>query len=172
MRHPPVQVPAGICYGRTDLPLLPGWQDEIPGLAETAARIRPSLVVASPLSRCLLPARALAARLGLPVRIDDDLCELDFGDWEGLAWERVPRAALDRWAADPAGFAPPGGESGQALIRRIDEAAGRLRDAACNALVVSHGGPLRLLGPMLRGEAPDLLAPAPAMGRIETLRIG
>jgi alpha-ribazole phosphatase len=38
--------------------------------------------------------------------------------------------------------------------------------------VVSHGGPLRLLGPMLRGEAPDLLAPAPAMGRIESLRIG
>jgi alpha-ribazole phosphatase len=98
MRHPPVQVPAGICYGRTDLPLLPGWRDALPGLAETAARIQPLLVVASPLSRCLLPARALAARLGLPVRIDDDLRELDFGDWEGLSWERVPRAALDRLA--------------------------------------------------------------------------
>ncbi len=128
-------------------------------------------MVSSPLSRCLLPAQALAARLGLAIRIDADLVELDFGAWEGMAWDAVPRAALDRWAADPHGFAPPGGESGASLLGRVGRAAARLRSARHGALVVSHGGPLRLLAPMLRGDAPDLLAPPPPPGSMETLTL-
>ncbi len=127
-------------------------------------------MVSSPAARCLRPAENLAELLQLPLRTEADLLELDFGDWEGLRWDDVPRAALDEWAADPSGFAPPGGESGRALIQRVRRAAGRLRGGG-NALVVSHGGPLRLLPAILHGLEPDLLGRAPALGTLEILSI-
>ena len=104
----------------------------------------------------------------MPLQLDPRLLELDFGDWDGLDWDQVPRAELDRWAADPLFFAPPGGESGSALVERITAVQADLLARNRSCLLVSHGGPLRLLGPMLAGAPPDLLAPAPAMG---TLRI-
>lgn len=124
-------------------------------------------VLTSPLSRCRLPAGALSARLGVPLQVDPRLAELDFGDWENVDWDKVPRATLDRWAADPSSFAPPGGETGAALLARVTDMHADLLADATPCLVVSHGGPLRLLVPMLRGEAVDLLSDAPEMGRLQ-----
>ena len=171
LRHPPVRVPPGRCYGRADLRLAPGWQAGMPALAAASRRIGPRVVHTSPLERCRLPAAALAGLLGIPVRIDQRLVELDFGDWDGRCWDALPREALDRWAADPLGFAAPGGETGHALIARMREVRDALLGAGIAALVVSHGGPLRLLGPMLRGDDPDLLRPAPALGMLELVDI-
>ncbi|MCQ8277078.1 histidine phosphatase family protein [Acetobacteraceae bacterium KSS8] len=137
----------------------------MPALADRIRPLRPLQVVSSPAVRCVGPASLLAGLLGAPLRTDADLRELDFGDWEGLRWDEVPRPALDAWASDPLGFAPPAGESGTALIRRVRRAADRLR-AEGNALVVSHGGPLRLLPAILCGETPNLLDPAPGMGSL------
>ncbi len=143
----------------------------MPALAAALRPINPRMVHASPLERCRLPADALGRLLGIPVQADPRLLELDFGDWDGSDWDALPREALNRWAADPSGFAPPGGESGRALIERVAQACGELLEAGTGAVVVSHGGPLRLLGPMLRGQAPDLLRPAPAPGVLELVDI-
>ena len=174
LRHPPVRSVPGRCYGRADLPLADGWQASLPSLAASLRRLAPMLIRTSPLGRCLLPARALGRLLDIPVERDPRLIELDFGRWEGLDWDQVPRAALDRWARDPLGFAPPGGETGNALIERTAAVRAELAADRRSCLVVSHGGPLRLLGPMLRGEAPDLLAAPPPMGvlQIHTLETG
>ncbi len=77
---------------------------------------------------------------------------------------------LDAWARDPLGFAAPGGETGAALLSRVRAVAADLRSAPGPVAVVSHGGPLRLLGPLLRGEAPDLFRQAPALGSVEIVR--
>ncbi len=122
------------------------------------------MVLSSPLARCREPAEALAAGLDITLAFDPRLLELDFGAWEGLEWDRVPRSDLDRWAADPRGFAPPGGETGAALIARIAALHAVLAAEPRRWLVVSHGGPLRLLAALLRGETPDLLAPSPPLG--------
>ena len=169
LRHPSVQSPPGICYGRLDLPLAAGWQRLIPDWLRALEPVAPAAIRSSPLGRCRQPAEALAERLQIPMRLDARLLELDFGDWEGLAWDRVPRAALDRWAADPLGFAPPRGEGGAALMLRV---AALFQDLAAETepwLVVSHGGPLRLLDRMLRGERPDLMAPSPPMGAMRAV---
>ncbi len=111
-------------------------------------------------------ARFVGRRLAVRAVLDPRLLELDFGDWEGSSWDAVPRAALDRWAADPLGFRPPGGESGAALVRRVQGFAHALARDARPCLVVSHGGPLRLLPALLAGEPVDLLAPALAPGAL------
>jgi alpha-ribazole phosphatase len=113
----------------------------------------------SPAQRC----RVIADALGVPV-VDARLQELDFGEWEGLAWDDVPRAALDAWAADVGGFAPPGGESGAALIARVRAFASAL--PAGDHVVITHGGPLKVLTAVLRDLPVDLLVPAPALGSI------
>lgn len=167
LRHPPVRSVPGRCYGRADLPLADGWQACLPSLAASLRLLAPVLIRTSPLRRCLLPAGALGRLLGIPVERDPRLVELDFGEWDGLDWDHVPREALDRWARDPHGFAPPGGETGIALIERVLAVRAELLADGRSCLVVSHGGPLRLLGPMLRGEAPDLLATPPPMGVLQ-----
>ncbi len=158
VRHTAVRVAPGICYGRSDLELADTAADDI-------ARALPCLppgarIVSSPARRCI----ALAAAMDPGFTTDARLLELDFGAWEGLAWDAVPRAALDAWAADPWGFAPPGGESGHALLARV---RGFWAEAKHRPLViVSHGGPLRLLRQLAQGRAPDILAPPPALGQV------
>lgn len=171
LRHPPVRALPNRCYGRADLTLLDGWEATLPSYLTALAAQRPSMVWTSPLSRCLLPAQALAGLLAIPVHVDPRLIELDFGEWDGLDWDDVSRASLDLWAADPMGFAAPGGESGVMLVRRVEALCADILADARDCVIVSHGGPLRLLGPMLRREVPSLLAPAPAMGRLEFVSV-
>ena len=155
VRHPAVDV-RGRCYGRLDL-----------DVADPAAAIRLAADLAplrgtiwtSPARRCRRVAEAIGEH-----RVDARLQELDFGAWEGVAWDDVPRASLDAWAADPWAFAPPGGESGTALVARVCAFASEL-DAG-DHVVITHGGPLKVLQAHLRNEAIDLLAPTPAMASI------
>lgn len=165
LRHLPTALPAGLCYGRLDVP--PGPADPAP-LLRALRGFRPAVLVSSPARRCL----ALARRLG-PATVDSRLLELDFGAWEGRPWDGVPRAALDRWAADPWGFAPPGGESGAALVARVTDFHAELRGKRPGTcLVVAHGGPLKVLADLLRGRPVDLLAPAQPMGSLRWFEDG
>ena len=161
IRHPKPLVAAGVCYGRLELDLHPEAEAQIALAVVALAGFAPEVVWASPERRCA----AMAAALGAP-RFDDRLLELNFGAWEGLAWDDVPRAALDRWAADPLGFAAPGGESGAALIARVSTFYADVRADGRDAVVVSHGGPLKVLRALASGRDVDLLAPALAMGAV------
>jgi alpha-ribazole phosphatase len=94
------------------------------------------------------------------------LLELDFGAWEGQPWSVIEHDELDRWLVDPIAFAPPGGESGAALIARIRDFHAAL-DQDC--VVVSHGGPLKVLHALLRNQTIDLLVPPPAIGSVTAI---
>lgn len=171
VRHPPPDVQPGVCYGRLDLPLHPVAAATIGHLATSLpcggiARIR-----TSPSQRCRILADALGELCGAQPATDVRLQELDFGAWEGVPWDEVPRAALDAWAASPMRFAPPGGESGASLVARMSAVHDDLRRAGESCLVVSHGGPLKVLGALLRDEAPDLLAPPPPLGSATTFTL-
>jgi len=162
VRHPAVLVPLGVCYGRLDVPLAPGWEELADGLGRRLRELGVRRVVSSPLSRC----RAVAERaLGRGIEVDARLREMDFGVWEGVAWDLVDRALLDRWAGDVLGFAPPGGESGAALVARVVAFWEGLGEGG--VCVVTHGGPLRVLGALARGEAVRLDVAAPGVGSVE-----
>lgn len=161
VRHLPTDMPSGHCYGRLDL--APGQGGDPRLILAALPEIRASRLFSSPARRCLALAETLSAATGLPVTPDPRLLELDFGEWEGQPWEAVPREALDRWAADPWGFAPPGGESGAALVARLRSFHAELR---ADAIIVSHGGPLKVLRQLLGGEGLDLLQPAQPMGSV------
>ena len=167
IRHPAPLIAPGICYGRLDVALAPHGIAAIPAIARQLAEFTPHKIWTSPSRRCRTLADALAN--ATPPQTDARLQELNFGDWEGKPWETVSRHALDCWAANLLSFAPPGGETGAELIARVKSFHADLLAEQQDCVVVSHGGPLKVLASLLRGQPVDLLAPTPAWGTVEIL---
>jgi probable phosphoglycerate mutase len=103
-------------------------------------------VYSSPMTRTRETAELAAEALGLPVRTDEDLTEVDYGEWTGAAF-----AALEddpRWKAwnYARGVSrAPGGESlldVQARLRRFVDRA-RLAHPDQRIAAVSHGDPIK-----------------------------
>lgn len=146
IRHFAPDVAPGVCYGQTDLALLESNDERSPRVSALRQQLRSLVepetqVFSSPLRRCA----AIAAALSEEVAHDARLQELHFGDWEMQAWDDIGVAGLDAWAADLAGFRPPGGETGYEVQRR---ALSWLRDISVRhqqAIVVTHAGIMRAL---------------------------
>ncbi|MFG6111836.1 histidine phosphatase family protein [Stenotrophomonas nematodicola] len=130
--------------GRTDPALDEGSTD---ALCARYAALGWERVLSSPRQRALATADALALPRGLAVIADDEWEELDFGDWDGLALDALPMQQLSAFHLDPHANPPPHGESWGHFERRIVRGLHRLLDEpdAPSTLIVSHGGPLRMV---------------------------
>lgn len=142
-RHPRVPQAAGRCIGRTDLPVDARRAKRLAHRIERCVR-RHGLVRevwTSPLARCRAVGRALRSR-GFVHWVDARLAELDFGDWEGRAWDTIDRAEVAAWEAGFAGHAPGGGESLRQLTTRTQAfvAERRAETPAGVLLLVAHAG--------------------------------
>lgn len=135
LRHPPPDIAQGVCYGATDLALAPGWEAQATLLSATLPAA--GLVISSPLSRCRKLAGFIAKARDLPLQVDPRWREMNFGVWEGVAWDDIPRHALDAWADHFHSYADHGGESVGVLESRVR--AG-LSAAPDGALIVTHAG--------------------------------
>lgn len=136
--------------GRGDIALTGlGMQQSAATAASLAARHQIDAVITSPLRRARCTAVAVAEAAQIPLVVDDDLVETDFGSWEGLSFAEVHA----RWPADMAAWlahadaAPPGGESFAAAGRRVNRALDRLLSArqGQTLVVVSHVTPIKTL---------------------------
>ncbi|WP_239091278.1 bifunctional RNase H/acid phosphatase [Asanoa iriomotensis] len=139
--------------GRGDVPLSTVGEAQATAAGVLVAARAPDAVavVTSPLARCRSTAEAIASELGsgVPIRVDDDLVECDFGEWEGLTFAEVRArwaVELDAWLADPS-VAPPGGESFTAVATRARRATSALLAAypSSAVVVVSHVSPIKLI---------------------------
>ncbi len=170
VRHPAVDVPEGLCYGRSDVALVAEWE---PWAADVARFVQslpePVTCVSSPLTRCLAPAAAL----GVDVRSDGRLTEIDFGRWEGMAWRDVPRAEVAAWNADIANVAPGGGETVASMYARCAALVADLRrDGSGSAVLVTHSGPIRCLLANALGLGPEgVLSVQVDFGALSSIRL-
>ncbi len=170
VRHPPVVAETGTCYGASDVALAPGWEDWCAEVKVLVDAIGGQVAcTASPLSRCLHPAR----RLGLDVTPDLRLREMDFGQWEGRRWSDIAADEIERWNSDLLRTAPPGGESLGDLNARalafLDAARGVNGDAL---VAVTHGGPIRcMLAALLGMPLPHLFRLRVDMGSVSTVTL-
>ncbi|MFI6863246.1 bifunctional RNase H/acid phosphatase [Streptomyces sp. NPDC050421] len=127
-----------------------------------AARGTIQEIVSSPLRRCRETAGAVAARLGLEVRIEEGLRETDFGAWEGLTFGEVRErygADLDAWLASAKAAPTGGGESFAEVALRVAATRDRLitRYAGRTVLVVTHVTPIKTLVRLALGAPPQAL---------------
>lgn len=119
-------------------------------------------IVSSPLRRCRETAAAVADRLGLDVRIDEELRETDFGAWEGLTFGEVRERYgddLTAWLASPDTAPTGGGESFAEVAERVAAARDRIvaRYAGRTVLLVTHVTPIKTLVRLALGAPPEAL---------------
>ena len=117
------------------------------GLAEAQAlggRLagRPlAAVYSSPLDRARQTAEPIAAAQGVPVQVDADLNELDFGDWTAMPFDRLhAEPSWPVWNQARGLSRPPGGETmleAQTRLARFLERM-RLRHPDAEVAAVSH----------------------------------
>ncbi|MFE3097877.1 bifunctional RNase H/acid phosphatase [Streptomyces sp. NPDC059248] len=130
--------------------------------AALAARGTVQEIVSSPLKRCLQTAEAVAARLGLDVRVEDGLRETDFGAWEGLTFAEVQQRYpddLSAWLASAKAAPTGGGESFTTVSRRVSATRDRLiaRSPGRTVLAVTHVTPIKTLVRLALGAPPESL---------------
>ena len=167
IRHPPVEVESGVCYGRLDVEPIAesAWPNGV-GLGRLPAL---DAIVSSPARRCSVVARWLSLRHGREPTLDPSWRELDFGAWEGRRWSDIPREESDHWLADYWNRSPPGGESYRLLSARVLDAFERL--VSGTVAVVTHNGPIKAViahcMAQPRERLPDILVPPGAIMCVE-----
>jgi 2,3-bisphosphoglycerate-dependent phosphoglycerate mutase len=132
----------GRLQGHTDTPLNDFGRRQARALAEDLAGEAVDAVYSSDLSRARETAEIVAERLGLPVVLDPDLREKDWGTWEGLT-------AAERDHVELAGETT--GAHRARVLRSLHSIADR--HPAGRVLVVTHGGSVRRVQAITLGMA-------------------
>ena len=174
-RHPPARGAAGRCIGRTDLPIDLRKAKRLAHRIRAAARRHalPQVVWVSPLRRALAVGRWLR-RWGWRLRVDERLCEMDFGRWDGKPWAGVAWAEVEAWQEDLLHHAPGAGESLQQVAARVQAFVADVGPGPC--LLVGHGGWINALLHVPPGlqQVPASIWPAPprhgSLTRVTTQR--
>ncbi|HEV3281075.1 MAG TPA: histidine phosphatase family protein [Acidimicrobiales bacterium] len=135
--------------GRSDPVLLPEGETRARALAARLAPYATATVLTSPLRR----ARETAELAGLGRRaiVDPDLCEWDYGSYDGLtsAEIRDMRAGWDLFTDGT-----PDGEGVTDVGRRVDRVIARIRSTPGDVVIVAHAHVLRVLGARWIGLEP------------------
>ncbi|MCE8586180.1 alpha-ribazole phosphatase [Bacteroides fragilis] len=140
IRHTSVDVPKGVCYGQTDVPLRDSFKEEATITAQQLQDDVFDAVFTSPLSRCT----RLAEHCGYPDAIRDArLKELDFGEWEMQEFDKIDDPRLQEWYDDYFHVAATGGESFIMQLQRVSEFLDEVsRQKYGRVAVFAHGGVL------------------------------
>ncbi len=140
-RHARVPAGEGLCYGRLDLA---ADVHETERAARDLALVLPAGVrlLTSPLRRCLQLAQTLTGlRADLAAEMQPRLAEMDFGAWEGRAWNAIGRDELDAWTADFGRYRAGGsGESASAFVARVAAQLDDSRRGGEDQVWVTHAG--------------------------------
>jgi broad specificity phosphatase PhoE len=149
VRHGETESSVRMAYsGRSDVALTPAGHEQARSAGEQLASAGIDAVISSPLSRARDTAQAIADATGAPLRIDERLTEIDYGDFEGLdraeALERFGDA-FAAWRDDPFGAPVPGMEPLDDALRRARAATADALAQAHRSVIVGHQGILRIV---------------------------
>jgi broad specificity phosphatase PhoE len=137
----------GRFQGQLPVPLDDTGRAQAAELAERAAAHDFAKLWCSPLLRARETADVVAARIGLEPHEDPRLMETDAGAWTDRSFADVQAEAPDAFAAFVGGepdFAFPGGESFAQQGIRVAAALAEIEQGTLPALVVCHGGVIRI----------------------------
>ena len=135
------------------------------------------VIYSSPLQRCRLFSEQWAEQKQLPLYIEPNLQEMDFGEWEAQSTERLYQLYPDELAQfwqTPLSFTPPQAESLLTFKSRVLESVETLTQQMyaqgwTRALIISHGGVIKLLKcQALKQHDNDLLKMSAELGQLNS----
>ncbi|MGA3240706.1 MAG: alpha-ribazole phosphatase [Bryobacteraceae bacterium] len=138
------------CYGSLDVGLSETGRTQMARVAERLKGEPMAAIYTSPRSRAVEGARILGAVASCSIEIVEDLREIDFGDFEGLAYDEIAARYPDlyrQWMETPTEIQFPNGESFSAMRVRVLSAFDRIqrKREGQTVAIVSHGGVNRIL---------------------------
>jgi len=146
---------SGRLQGHTDQPLNDYGRRQARELADRLSDDGIAAIYASDLSRAKETAEIVGARLGLPVVVDADLRERNWGSWEGLTPSERDAVAFE-------------GETPQEHRDRLMRSVRRIaeRHPAQRVVVVTHGGSMRRVQAAVTGIASPVVANCETWGGV------
>lgn len=135
--------------GRSDIPLTAHGRCQAEILASRFSGIRFDLVLSSPLSRAFETCRL--AGYGDVAHLTDDLCEWDYGQYEGRTTADI-RKEVPGWSIWTG--QAPGGETISEVAGRARKVIERAVSVKGNTLVFAHAHVLRILAACWLGLPP------------------
>jgi len=128
-------------------------------VAEEVAKLKPDVLIASPLQRTRQTAEAIARTTGLEIIFDKDWYELSFGDWDGKSIEEVKAENPDDYQAwlNSSSYRPGGGESYDEARIRIEAALEKVvaEFPGKKVVVVTHNGVIKSAANIVIGGPND-----------------
>ncbi|MCU4367101.1 histidine phosphatase family protein [Acinetobacter courvalinii] len=144
------------------------------------AQVHWDVIISSPLQRCQNFAAVLAEQLELPLLLNAEIKEMYFGDWEGRStqtiYENEPELLANFWQF-PTQYHAPNGELlhqfQQRVLHGFNEIYVQMQQHNWNkALIVTHGGVIKLLTCLARQQKLDDLLTMPAeLGKLYALNL-
>ncbi|HCJ6433451.1 histidine phosphatase family protein [Acinetobacter baumannii] len=154
-----------------------GWQ-QMQSTIEQVTNQTWDVIVSSPLKRCACFAEQLAKTTGLPLLLNHDLKEMYFGDWEGVSTQQIyetsPELLANFWQK-PSQYCPPHAETLNQFQTRVLKGFQDLleymqKQNLRHALVITHGGVIKLSACLARQQPLDDLLKMPAeLGKLYSL---
>ncbi len=155
-----------------------GWQ-QMQSTIEQVANQPWDVIISSSLKRCACFAEQLAKTNQLPLLLNHDLKEMYFGDWEGVSTQQIyetsPELLANFWQK-PSQYCPPRAETLNQFQTRVlkgfqDLLKHMQKQNLQHALVVTHGGVIKLLACLARQQPLDDLLKMPAeLGKLYSLK--
>ena len=140
---------SGRLLGATDEEIINPGSLATKQLATMIDSFAPTRLLCSPMLRARQSAALLTEKSKLATEIDNDLREINFGQWERLTFEEISEhypELVDQWNSYAVDFCLPGGEKLAAFHERVHKAARRLAALPEKTVaVVTHGGVIRTM---------------------------
>ena len=153
-----------ILRGRVDLALTEaGWSQMYTSVGlegATAGAVPFTHIVSSPLQRCRKFAEALSTSNNIPLVVEPDWQEIDYGLWDGMEvseWRKVAAEQFRAFRQDMTALAPPEGELyvdfRDRVLRAWEQLSGLSQGmtADSHVLLITHGGVMRVILPTVLG---------------------
>lgn len=154
-----------------------GWQ-QMQATIEQVTNQTWDVIISSSLKRCACFAEQLAKTAELPLLVNHDLKEMYFGEWEGISTQQIyetsPELLANFWQK-PSQYCPPRAETLHQFQTRVLKGFQNLlghmqKQNLQHALVVTHGGVIKLLACLARQQPLDDLLKMPAeLGKLYSL---
>ena len=128
-------------------------------VAVEVAKLKPDVLISSPLQRTRQTAEAIAAATGLEIVYDKDWYELSFGTWDGKSIEEVKAETPDDYQAwlNSSSYRPGGGESYDEARIRVEAAMEKIvaEYPGKKVVIVTHNGVIKSAANIAIGGSND-----------------
>ncbi|AFY42812.1 histidine phosphatase family protein [Nostoc sp. PCC 7107] len=136
--------------GSIDSELTPEGLDMAEAFASAYQSLDWADIFCSPMRRTIATAKPLCTAIGIEPQLREGLKEINYGQWEGKTPEFISQEYHDdflRWSADPAWYAPTGGEMAITIASRAMGVIEEIKHfhQSGNVLVVAHKATIRIM---------------------------